>query len=147
LHILINDAFAHQTSIGWGHFLRGHLLLHWKKCIAEYYKFQQPGDSYNPNLWMTKIVDAIWDYFLLIWTDQNGELYGEDYDEQQVIAFETTRAEVEQIYEGSKQYVNNSESAILHARPLEQILTWTKAHLDAYLATAEVIMEQNVDPG
>jgi hypothetical protein len=82
LHKLINDAFAHQTSIGWGHFLQGHLLLHWKKCIAEYYKSRQPGDSYNPNLWMTKIVDAIWEYFLLIWTDQNGKLYGKDYDEQ-----------------------------------------------------------------
>jgi hypothetical protein len=69
LHELINDVFAHQTSIGWGHFLWGHLLLHWKQCIAEYYKFRQPGDSYNPNLWMTKTVDAIWDYFLLIWTD------------------------------------------------------------------------------
>jgi hypothetical protein len=76
-----------------------------------------------------------------------GELYGKDYDKQQVIALETTWAEVEQIYEGSKQYVNDSESAILHARPLEQILTWTKAHLDAYLATAKVILEQNVDPG
>jgi hypothetical protein len=64
---------------------------------------------------LTKIVDAIWDYFLLIWTDRNGELYGKDYDEQRVIALETTRAEVEQIYEGSKHYVNNSESPILHA--------------------------------
>jgi hypothetical protein len=107
----------------------------------------QPGDSYNANLWMTKIVDAIWDYFLLLWTDRNGELYGKDYDEQRAIALETTQAEVEQIYEGSKHYVNDSEIAILHARPLEQILTWTKAHLDAYLATAEVILEQNVDPG
>jgi len=26
-------------------------------------------------------------------------------------------------------------------------LNWTKSHLDAYLATAEVILEQNVDPG
>jgi hypothetical protein len=147
LHVLINDAFAHQTSIGWGHFLRGHLSLHWKKCIAEYYKFRQPGESYNPNLWMTKIIDAIWDYFLLIWTDRNGKLYGKDYDEQRAIALETTRAEVEQIYEGSKQYVNNSEIGILHARPLEEILTWTKAHLDAYFATAKVILEQNVDPG
>jgi hypothetical protein len=50
------------------------------------------------------------------------------------------------IYEASKHYVNDAESAILHARPLEQILTWTKEHLDAYLATAEVILEQNVDP-
>jgi hypothetical protein len=95
---------------------------------------------------MMKIVDAIWDYFLFIWTDRNGKLYGKNYDEQQAIALETTQAEFEQIYEGSKHYVNDSESAILHARPLEQILTWTKAHLDAYLTTAEVILEQNVDP-
>ena len=51
------------------------------------------------------------------------------------------------IYEEAKHYVNDEESAILHSRPLEQILSWTKAHLDAYLATAEVILEQNVDPG
>jgi hypothetical protein len=96
---------------------------------------------------MTKTIDAIWDYFLTIWTARNGKLYGKDYDEQRAIALETTRAEVTQIYEASKHYVNDAESAILHARPLEQILTWTKAHLDAYLATAEVILEQNVDPG
>jgi hypothetical protein len=30
---------------------------------------------------------------------------------------------------------------------LEQILNWTKSHLNAYLATAEVILEWNVDPG
>jgi hypothetical protein len=40
-----------------------------------------------------------------------------------------------------------AERAILHAKPLEEILKWTKAHLNAYLATAEVILEQNVDPG
>jgi hypothetical protein len=96
---------------------------------------------------MTKTIDAIWDYFLTIWTAQNGKLYGKDYDEQQAIALETTRAEVTQIYKALKHYVNDAESAILHARPLEQILTWTKVHLNAYLATAEVILEQNVDPG
>jgi hypothetical protein len=138
LHRLINKVIDKQNNIGWGHFLRGCLLLHWKRCIAEYYKHRQPGDSYNPTLWMTKTIDAIWDYFLTIWTKRNGELYSKDYDEQRVIALETTP---------SKHYVNNAESAILHVRPLEQILTWTKAHLDAYLATAEVILQQNVDPG
>jgi hypothetical protein len=28
-------------------------------------------------------VDAIWEYFLMIWIEWNGELYGKDYDEQQ----------------------------------------------------------------
>jgi hypothetical protein len=36
-------------------------ICHWKKCIAEYYKVHQPGDTY-PALLMTKTVDAIWDY-------------------------------------------------------------------------------------
>jgi hypothetical protein len=147
LHELINDAFVHQNNIGWGHFLRGRVSLHWKLCIAEYYKIRQPGDTYNPTLWMTKTVDAIWDYFLAIWTERNGELHGRNYEEQQAIALEMTRDEVTKIYEASKRYVNDAESAILHARPLEQILRWTKAHLDAYLATAEVILEQNVNPG
>jgi hypothetical protein len=98
-------------------------LLHWKKCIAEYYKVRQPGDTYNPTLWMMKTVDAILDYYLTIWTAQNGELYGKDDDKQQAIALETTQAKVKQLYEGSKHYVNDAESTILHARPLKQILT------------------------
>jgi hypothetical protein len=51
------------------------------------------------------------------------------------------------IYEESKHYATGAERAILHARPLEEILNWTKAHLDAYWATAEVILEQNINPG
>lgn len=78
LHQLINEAFVHQNNIGWGHFLRGRLSLHWKLCIAEYYKYRQPGDTYNPNLWMTKTVDAVWDLFLVIWTARNGELHRKD---------------------------------------------------------------------
>jgi hypothetical protein len=55
---------------------------------------------------------------------------------------------VTRIYEEAKHYVNDAESRMLHSRPLEQILNWSKAHLDVYLATAEeVILEQNVDPG
>jgi hypothetical protein len=44
-------------------------------------------------------------------------------------------------------YAIGAERAMLNARPLEEILNWTKAHLDAYLATAKVILEQNVNPG
>ena len=147
LHQLINEAFVHQSNIGWGHFLRGRVSLHWKVCIAEYYKIRQPSDPHNPSLWMRKMVEAIWQIFLKIWLTRNGELYGKNYEEQKEIALRTTRDEVTRIYEEAKHYVNDAESRMLHSRPLEQILNWSKAHLDAYLATAEVILEQNVDPG
>jgi hypothetical protein len=51
------------------------------------------------------------------------------------------------IFKEAKLSVNDAESRLLHGQPLEQILTWKKSHLDAYLATAEVILEPNVDPG
>jgi hypothetical protein len=58
------------------------------------------------------------------------------------------REEVSRIYEDAKHFdINDAESRMLHGRPLEQILNWTKSHLNAYLATTEVILEQNVDPG
>jgi hypothetical protein len=109
LHLLINDAFVSQNYIGWGHFLRGRLSLHWKRCIAEYYKVCQPGDKFNPNLWMQKMINMLWQVFLTIWQTWNGELYGKDYEEQCAIALAMTRDEVSRIYEEAKHYVNDAE--------------------------------------
>jgi hypothetical protein len=64
--------------------------LHWKTCIAEYYKICQPGELHDPNLWMRKTVDAIWQIFLKIWITRNGELFGKNYEEQRAIALEMT---------------------------------------------------------
>ena len=96
---------------------------------------------------MHKTIDVIWQIFFTLWTCRNGEKYGKDYDEQHAIALETSHDEVQHIYVQMKNSVNDAESALLHSCPLEEILTWMKAHLDAYLATAKVILEQNVDPG
>jgi hypothetical protein len=96
---------------------------------------------------MQKTIDAIWQIFLTIWYTQNGKLHGKDYEEQRAIALKMSCNEVSRIYEEAKLYVIDAESRLLHGQLLEQILTWAKSHLDAYLAMAEVILEQNVDPG
>ena len=83
----------------------------------------------------------------MLWTCRNGKKYGKDYEERCEIALETSHKEVQCIYECTRNSVNDQESSLLHSRPLEEILTWTKSHLDAYLATAKVIIEQNMDPG
>jgi hypothetical protein len=50
-------------------------------------------------------------------------------------------------YHQSKDQVSEEDSNTLHAQPIEEVMKWMKRHLDAYLATAEVYLEQNVDPG
>ena len=147
LRQLANEAFVHQNNVGWGHFLRGRLSLHWKLRVAERYECRQPGDTRNPSLWVTKTVDAVWDLFLVTWTARNGELRGKSCEEQRAIALKATQSEVSRIREEARRRATGAERAVLSARPLEEILSWTKAHLDACLATAEVTLEQSVDPG
>jgi hypothetical protein len=85
----------------------------------------------------------------MLWLCRNGEKHGKNYQEARTIALQATREEAQRIYRMTQDSaaLTDSESNILHSTPVENILTWTKRHLDAYLATAEVILEQNVDPG
>jgi len=55
--------------------------------------------------------------------------------------------EAQAIYTGTEGNMTEAEACLLHRDNVVNIFNWTKAHLDAYLVTAEVILEQNVNPG
>ena len=40
--------------------------------------------------------------------------------------------------------VSQTDSVVLHHARIKEILKWTKEHLDAYLASANVIIDQRV---
>jgi hypothetical protein len=47
-----------------------------------YYHDLQPGNKFTPMLWTRKTINAVWEIFLMIWTCQNGEKSGKDYDKE-----------------------------------------------------------------
>ena len=97
---------------------------------------------------MQKTINEIWQIFLMIWTCRNGEKYGKDYDEQCEIALATSQDRVREIYKRTRNSISNQESALLHAHPLEEILTWMKPiWMHTLQLAGEVILEQNVNPG
>jgi hypothetical protein len=57
-----------------------------------------------------------------------------------------THDRVRAIYEAAKDPDTPKLTTTLNLQPITEVLKWTKCHLDAYLATAEVYLEQNVDP-
>jgi hypothetical protein len=63
---------------------------------------------------MTKTVDAIWDYFLLIWMERNSKLYGKDYDKQQAIALETTRAKAKQKFMRDQNIMSTMQKVLFY---------------------------------
>jgi hypothetical protein len=51
------------------------------------------------------------------------------------------------VYQSTIGKVSQTDSVVLHHAHIEEILKWTKEHLDAYPASADVIIEQRDEPG
>jgi len=143
----LHRACLTQQKIGWDQFLRGRISKDWTHAIHTYYVDRQPGDSYNPEQWMRTTIAAIWKFSLTMWRQRNLDKHGVD----SAITLEKQRKEAvtraTAAYNDTLGAVSRSDSYALHHAKVGDILNWTKQHLDAYLKTAEVICEQNVEPG
>jgi hypothetical protein len=90
---------------------------------------------------MRTTIDALWTISLTLWRQRNAALHGPDS------ALTLERCRKEAVYHDTLGNISPSDSIILHRARITDILNWTKQHLDAYLATAEVVCEQNKEPG
>jgi hypothetical protein len=143
----LRHAFKSQSKISWDQFFRGRITKDWKSAIQTYYyNERQPGKSFTPDQWMCTTINALWTFSLTLWQQRNAALHGPD----SAITLERRRKEaVTQatvVYLDTLGNISPSDSIILHRTCITDILNWTKQHLDAYLATAEVVCEQNVSP-
>jgi hypothetical protein len=50
------------------------------------------------------------------------------------------------VYQATIGKVSPTDSVVLHHARIDEILKWTKEHLDAYLASADVIIDQRDEP-
>ena len=143
----ITRAFQSQTRIGWDQFLRGRLTNEWSLAIATYYHARQPGQNFTPEHWMQTTINAIWEFSLTLWRRRCETYHGTNG----VNTLERKRKEMaiqaQAVYNETIGSNHPMTNIILHRQSLQTMLSWTKQHLDAYLATAEVLCEWNVEPG
>jgi hypothetical protein len=114
------------------------------KPIGTYYKIRQPGESFTPDQWMRTVIKELWVFSItIVWKQRNSELHGTDG----AISMEQRRkenaTEAVAVYQSTIGKVSQTDSVVLvhHAR-IEEILKWTKEQLDAYLASADAIIDQ-----
>ena len=144
---LLRAAFKAQTKIGWDQFFRGRIAKAWKRPIAMYYKERQPGESFTPDQWMRTIIKELWVFSITIWKQRNTELHGTDGAISLEKRRKETATEAISVYQATLGKVSQSDSLVLHNSSIALILNWTKEHLDAYLESADVIIEQWDEPG
>jgi hypothetical protein len=51
------------------------------------------------------------------------------------------------VYQATLGNVSPTDTGVLHHACIDDIFKWTKEHLDAYLASAAVIIDQRDEPG
>jgi hypothetical protein len=87
-------------------------------------------------------------FSIAIWKQRNKELHG---GTDGAISMEQRRKETATeavaVYQLTIGKVSQTDSIVLHHARIEEILKWTKEHLDAYLPSADVIIDQRDEPG
>jgi hypothetical protein len=142
IHAQLRLAFRAQAKIGWDQFFRGRIAKAWHRPIAEYYKIRQPGESYTADQWMRSVIKELWELSINIWKQRNTELHGTDSALSLERRRKDTATEAENIYENTIGKVSPTDSNVLHHSTIDEIIKWSQEHLDAYLASADIIIVQ-----
>jgi hypothetical protein len=92
---------------------------------------------------------AIWKFVLTLWHRQNKELHGDDGAPSLKAKRKEALTWVTTVYRDTiGQVLPSNSSLILNwTRVTNIVLNWSKQHLDAYLATAVMACDWNVEPG
>ena len=137
-------AFHSQKRIGWDQFFCGQLSTDWTKVIAIYYCDRCPGNAFTPEQWIWTTIDALWTFSMTLWHQRCAYYHGVNG----IITLEwkqkATALHTMDIYHQTISNVTPMDNIILHWHSVTTILNWMKQHLDAYLATTEVICKWNV---
>ena len=96
---------------------------------------------------MRTVIKELWVFSITIWKQRNSELHGKDGIISTEQRRKDTANEAVAVYQSTIGKVSPTDSVVLHHARIEEILKWTKEHLDAYLASADVIIDQRDEPG
>ena len=145
--IAITRAFQTQSRIGWDQLFRGRIATDWHQAIQAYYRERKPGEAFTPDQWMRTTIEEIWIFAMKLWKQRNIDLHGETNEITMERQRKETATKATAVYNATLGKVSQPDSMVLHHERITEILNWTRQHLDAYLATAEVVCAQNVEPG
>ena len=92
-------------------------------------------------------IDVIWTFSMTLWYQRCASYHGMNGIHTLERKRKATAICAMEVYQEMIGAVTPMEYLLLHWQSLNTMMNWTKQHLDAYLTTAGVVCEWNVDPG
>jgi hypothetical protein len=96
---------------------------------------------------MRTVIKELCVFSIAIWKQRNTELHGIDGAISMEQRRKETATEAVAVYQATIGNISQTDSVVLHHARIDEILKWTKEHLDAYLASADMIIDQRDEPG
>jgi hypothetical protein len=96
---------------------------------------------------MRTVIKELWVFSITIWKQRNSELHGTDGAISMEQRRKETATDAMAVYQSTIGKVSQTDSVVLHHAQIEETLKWMKEHLDAYLASADALIDQRDEPG
>ena len=96
---------------------------------------------------MHTTIDVLWTFSLTLWHQQCASYHGVNDINMLERKCKAMAIHAMEVFQETIGAVTAMANLLLHWHSLNTMMNWTKQHLDAYLATAEVICKWNVEPG
>jgi hypothetical protein len=96
---------------------------------------------------MRTVIKELWVFSIAIWKGTRNCMVLPDGAISMEQRRKETATEVVAVYQSTIGKVSQTDRVVLHHAQIEEILKWTKEHLDAYLASADVVIDQRDEPG
>jgi hypothetical protein len=96
---------------------------------------------------MRTIIKELWVFSITISKQRNSEVHGTAGAISTEKRRKDTATEAVAVYQATLGNECQTDSVVLHHSRIDEILNRTREHLDAYLASADVIIKQRDEPG
>ena len=147
-------AYQDQTLIGWEHFVRGRLSIHWQGLIANHLASRpsEPGGKHSHKTkkkkksdqittsveWATRLIVAMWHGVLILWDLRNRELHGDRGLSQSTAEKIRLLQEAERILEISWNYQEHFDIEWFK-KPIEELEKYSVISLKAWVRNARMM--------
>jgi hypothetical protein len=91
---------------------------------------------------MRNVITELWKISITIWKQQSTKYHGTDGAISLEHRRKETALEAEHVYRETIGKVSPTDSHVMHSLSVDKIMKWMQEHLDAYLASADVIIVQ-----
>jgi hypothetical protein len=130
-----------QTTVGWGHLIRGRLLSSWETIQQDYMYRTYPSVKFDPGTWHRKLLHPMLIDCHTLWTIRNGERHGTDKKTQCINRLAQLERDLISIYQFEPEVLASDKN--LFDTPIDELLTLPPDEIDKWITSRRPIILQS----